>query len=128
MSFLSVLKKIGQKIVGGQEKVTEYGAIAQTIAALTPGTADDKAVAAALTIANDGLVRFQNIIIDAEVFGQAIGTPGPDKAKMAAPAILQLFLDLPVIKDKKPKDADVTKADAEALGGALAKFLNGFEG
>ncbi len=128
MSFLSVLKKIGQKVVGGGEQFNAYGSLATGIVALTPGIKDDQVVAAAISAANDGLVRFQKIIIDAEIFGQALEIPGNLKAVGAAPAIVQLFMDLPIIKGRKPKDPEVTKADAAALGGALAKFLNGWEG
>ena len=124
MSFLSVLKKIGQKINGGNEQVQVYGALAQIVAAATPGTTDDRIVA----IANDGLVRFQNIIVDAEVFGQALSLPGTQKAEMAAPALIQLLMDLPILKGKKPEDPVQTKADAAALAGAMAKFYNGYKG
>ena len=124
MSFLSVLKKIGQKINGGSDQVQAYGALAQIVAATTKSTADDRIVA----IAQDGLVQFQNIIVDVEVFGQALSLPGAQKAAAAAPAIHQLLMNLPIIKGKKPKDPEQTKADAAALGGALAKYFNGYEG
>jgi hypothetical protein len=127
MSFLSILKKIGQEANKFDEAIPIIGSYAHMATSLIPGDRDDKAVDAALQFAQDGLVRFQNIILDAEVFGQAAGVPGPQKAIGVAPAVLQLFLDLPVIKGKRPKDPEVTKADAAALGGALAKFLNGFE-
>ncbi len=128
MSFLSVLKKIGQEVNAASAFVPVYGQLLQATTALIPGDREDKAIAKGIAVTTDGLTRFQNIVVDAEVFGQAIGVKGADKAIGAAPAILQLFLDLPVIKGRKPKDAEVTKADAAALGGALAKFLNGFEG
>ncbi len=128
MSFLSVLKKIGQKVIGADEQIKEYTPIAQMFTSLIPGDKDDKIVNAALLAANDGLVRFQKIILDVEVIGQEMQLQGSVKAAMAAPAIVQLFMDLPIIKGRKPKDPEVTKADAAALGGALAKFLNGWEG
>jgi hypothetical protein len=128
MSFTSVLKKIGQVFNSAEKAVPAYGQLALLATALTPNTKDDEIVAKGLAIANDGLVRFQNIIVDAEIVGQALGMPGSQKAAAAAPAILQLFLDLPIIKGKKPKDPAQSKLDAAELGGALAKFMNGFEG
>ncbi len=129
MSFLSVLKKFGLAANAAASVLPAYAALAQSVAVLAiPGSKDDQAIAKVTTAAADGLVRFQNVILDAEVFGQALNLPGADKATASAPAVLQLFLDLPVIKGKKPKDPAQSKADAAALGGALAKFLNGFEG
>ncbi len=128
MSFLSVLKKIGQKVIGGGEQVKEYGAIAQTIAALTDSDKDDKIVAKALSFANDGLVKFQNIILDIEVIGQEMMIPGPMRAVAVAPAILQLFMDLPVIKGKKFKNPETAKVKAAALAAAFADLMNEVEG
>ena len=128
MGFFSALKKFGQLVVGADQKVPQYSELAQTIALLTPGDGDDKAIAKATAIVQDGLVRFQNIILDAEVAGQALGVPGADKAKMAAPALMQLFLDLPFLKGKKPKNPDSAKVKAAALGSALADWFNEFEG
>ncbi len=126
--FVSILKKIGLAVLGAQTQIQPYASIAQAVAALSKGDADDKAVAKATAVINDGLVKFQDIILDAEVMGQALALPGSQKATMAAPAVMQLFMDLPILRGKKPVDPAQTKLDAEALGAALAKFMNGYEG
>ncbi len=125
--FVSILKKIGSAFVSANDKVPAYVALAQAGVALSGNPSAINSVNLASGLINDGLVRFQNIILDAEIMGQAISAPGTQKSVMAAPAILQLFLDLPILKGKDPKDADQSRIDAAELGGALAKFLNGFE-
>jgi hypothetical protein len=126
MSFLSVLKKIGQVANTASTVVPVYGQLAQAIAATTPSVKDDKVVAAGLGFANDGLVQAQNIILNAEVMGQAISAPGAQKAAMAAPAFNQLLMSLPILQGKKPKDPEAAKAKALAVGAALADYINEF--
>jgi hypothetical protein len=124
MSFLSALKSFGQKVNTASTVIPVYGQLAQAVVALTPGDKDDKAVAAGLAIANDGLVQAQNIIMNAEVMGQAISVPGAQKAAMAAPALQQLLMSLPILQGKKPKDPVVAMQKATAVGAALADYIN----
>lgn len=129
MSFLSVLKKIGQQANKFDSLIPVVGTYVHFATSLIPGEKDDKIADKVLAHTQDGLLRLQGIILDAEVFGQAIALPGSQKAAAVAPAVNQLLMDsLPLLRGKKPKDAAQTKADAAALGGALAKYLNGFEG
>lgn len=113
-SFVSVLKKVGQVILfaEGLEKV--YKPFLQII----PGEAK----------VADKLDLLTKLVVDAEVMGQAIQAPGSQKAAMLAPAAFQLLLDLPILQGKKPKDPAQAKLDAAAVGAAVAKFLNNFEG
>lgn len=117
MGFLSILKKVGQVVLQAEGFEKQYS----PLAGLIPG--GDKIV----TKLEDKLELATKIVTDAEVMGQALGVPGAQKAKMAAGPMFQLLLDIPILQGKKPKDPAQARADAEALGGALAKFLNNFE-
>jgi hypothetical protein len=127
-NFLTVLKKIGQGALAASTAIPIYGQAIRGVTALIPGDKDDAAVDKVLNIAADGLVTAQNIILQAEAMGAALGVPGADKAKMSAPAIHQLLMSLPILKGKHPKDQVSALAKAEALGGALAAYLNEYEG
>lgn len=118
MGFVSILKKVGQAVLLAQGIEKQYSPLLGMI----PRSGE------ALAAVDDRLDRAVKIITDAEVMGQALAVPGADKARMAAGPMFQLLLDMPVIRGLKPKDPVQAKADAEALGGALAKFLNNFEG
>ena len=131
--FVSVLKKIGEVFSGKpgtkiQPSVDAYTNLARAVAAITPNTTDDQIVEAEAAITQDGLIRLQSIITDAEVVGQTLGLAGDQKAIMSAQAINQLLMDLPLVKGLKPEDPEQTKADAAAVGAAFAKYLNGFKG
>jgi hypothetical protein len=127
MSFLSVLKKVGANANAVNGAVADYGQMAKLVTSFTPGDRDNQIVGGVVDVSKS-LVRFQDMIVQAEVFGQAAGLTGPQKAAGIAPAVVQLFLELPILKDKKPKDPAKTKADAAKLAGAAAEFMNGFEG
>lgn len=129
MSFLSILKKIGQDVNLADQYIPVYGQLIHGFTSMIPGSSKiDNAVSIGVSKSMDGLVAFQKIVLDAEVFGQAAGIPGAQKAAGIAPAVLQLFLDLPILQGEKPKDPVSAKAKAAALGGALADFINEFEG
>jgi hypothetical protein len=117
MGFVSILKKVGQIVLQAEGFERQYSPLLGMI----PGS--DKFVPKI----EDKLETATKIITDAEIMGQALGVAGPQKASMAAGPMFQLLLDLPIIQGKKPKDPVKAKADAEALGGALAEFLNNFE-
>jgi len=117
---LSFLKKLGQVVLTATGIVTGYG---PTLAAMIPGDKDDKALARI----TDGLDNAMGAIVGAEMFGQALNLPGPDKAKAAAPALFQILMASKLIAGKKLKDPAKAKAAAEAMGGNLADFLNAFE-
>jgi len=119
MNFTSILKKIGQGIATATGLYNAYAPLVQAVA---PSTTSAVAKIA------DRLDLATKIVIDAEIMGQAINAPGTQKAAMAAGPMFQLLLDLPILQGKKPKDPEKAKADAEKLGGALADFLNDFEG
>lgn len=117
MGFISILKKVGQVVLQAEGIEKQYS----PLLGLIPHAAD------VIPKVEDRMDRAVKIITDAEVMGQAISVPGPQKAAMAAGPMFQLLLDMPVIRGLKPKDPAKAKADAEKLGGALAEFLNNFE-
>lgn len=126
MSFKSILKHIGQAVNAADQFIPEYGA---QIHALTdrflPGS--DNKISAIMSTAQDKLDIAVGIVVDAEVAGQALNVAGPDKARLAAPKLAQLFLDLAIVRGKSPKDPEAFKAHTAALGGAIADLLNDFE-
>lgn len=126
-SFKSVLKKIGEVALAGASILPVYGGFARAIALSIPGDKDDAAVDRILRTAADGLVTAQNVIIAMEAAGAAAGIPGPQKAAMTAPALHQLFMTLPILQGKKPKDPAAALLKAQAVGGALADYFNQFE-
>lgn len=117
---MSFLKKIGQVLLTATGVVTGLG---PSLGALIPGDKDDKAIARVV----DGLDNAMGAVVGAEMFGQALKLPGPDKAKAAAPALFQVLMSAKLIAGKKLKDPAKAKAAAEAMGGNLADFLNAFE-
>jgi hypothetical protein len=121
MSFLSVLKDIGNAVNTANQIVNGYGPIA---AQLIPGTKDDKIIAIAQTTLDDAA----NVVVNAEAFGQALSLPGTAKATAAAGPMYQLMLQMKLVAGKKPKDEAAARAAAQRMGQDLADFLNAFEG
>lgn len=117
MGFVSILKKVGTAILIAEGIEKQYSPLLGMI----PGS--DKV----LPKIEDRMEMATKIVTDAEIMGQAIQAPGTQKAVMAAPAMFQLLLDLPVLRGRKPKDPVQAKQDAQEVGAALAKFLNNFE-
>ena len=127
MNWKSVLKKVGEEVLHASEAVPVWGQFARIGASLIPGDKDDKAVEKVIAAATDKLDLLEREIVAVETFGQALALPGDQKAIAVGPAALQILLEMRLVKGKKPKDAEQSKADAAAVGGAIAKFLNGFE-
>ena len=128
MSFISILKKIGAEINQVDQAIPIFGPILHAFTMLIPNPSVQAAIATGTTKVQDGLDLAVRIVTDAEAMGQAISAAGPQKAAMTAPALAQLFLDLPILQSKKPKDPVLFKTHAAALGGAIADLLNDFEG
>jgi len=124
MGFISILKKIGLEANKFDALIPMAGPF---IHALTSSIPDSRVDLVTGYIA-DGLQLATRIVTDAEIAGQSLELPGPQKAKLAAPALAQLFLDLPQFRGEKPKDPAAFKAHAVALGGAIADLMNDFEG
>lgn len=120
MKTSSLLKSIAKGVLNATGIIEGYGPIA---AALIPGTKDDKVI----TAVSDRLDTAGDIIVGVELFGQALGTPGPDKAKAAAPQVFQVLLGLKHVAGKKMRDEGGARAAAARLGSDLADFLNCFE-
>ena len=123
---MNILKKIGQILNAADQYIPMYGSLIHAVTnSILPGKeAQITTIAAAVT---DGLHIASKIVVDAEIAGQAAGLAGPQKMLLTGPALAQLFLDLPVLQGRKPKDAEKFKADAAKLGGAIADLLNDFE-
>lgn len=126
MSFTSVLEKISQDVNKFDAAIPIWGELIHAATSMIPG-ADGK-VTQAVAMVDNGLQRAANIIVDVQVMRRAIGASGEQGALMAAPAIAQLYLDLPMIKGRKPKDPEKFKADSARLAGVLADLANNFEG
>src|SRR6266699_3536643 len=94
---------------------------APLVPAATPG------VPAVLGTVQSELTQMFNVVVQAEVFGQVLKTPGPDKARAAAPALAQLILTSTFFSNKKIADPTKFQAAVTAMGGNLADILNSLD-
>lgn len=108
MKFLS---KLGQII----SKVT---AIATGIAPLFPQY--DKETGKVV----DTLNGVAAIVMNVEVFGTVLGTPGADKLKAATPLVAQIILQSDMMTGKKINDQALFKAGVEKVTAGIADILN----
>jgi hypothetical protein len=82
---MKFLTKLGQIVLKVTEIVVGFGPLA---GALIPGTKDDAIIARVA----DTFTQVSSIIQQVEVSGQALGIAGPDKLKMAAPSVAQVYM------------------------------------
>lgn len=114
MTFLS---KLGGLIVKG---IAIAAGVQPFIAAMNPKVgAEVQAVA-------DGLSQAEDVIVSVEAVGQALGIKGPDKAKAAAPLMMQVLINTLVLghKDRKIANQALAMQGAQKVGEGIADFLN----
>lgn len=127
MGFMSGLKKFGLQANKFDGLIPVIGAYVHAGTSLIPNPKADEVATAILSGVSVGLLDLQNIILNIEASGQAVGLTGAQKAAAAAPLIMQLLANLPMTKGKKPVDPEQTKKDAADVAGAVAKYFNGYE-
>lgn len=115
---MGFLKKLGQILVRATEIAVGIGPIASQYFPAQAGVIT--------TVVND-LTAVGQAVVQAEVFGQALGLPGPDKLKAAIPAALQIFRQSQIVHGRKVKDeAKFTAAVAQITGG-VADLLSSLD-
>ncbi len=72
----------------------------------------------------DRLEQVRDIIIQVEVFGQALDLPGASKLEAAAPAVANLILQSTIMAGRKIDNPDLFKAGAKQMAAGMADILN----
>ena len=70
------------------------------------------------------LEQVSQIIIQAELFGQALGIKGPDKLKAATPAVAQIILQSSILANHKINDAALFQQGCQKIADGMADVLN----
>ena len=112
MKFLGRLAQIAQKVV------QVVGLFGPTIQQVLPqsGAVVGKVI--------DTSEKFSAVIASAELSGQALALPGPDKLKMAAPNIAQVILGSAAIAGRKIHDPGLFTQGATKIADGWADCLN----
>ncbi len=118
---MSWLKKIGEGVKIASAIVPGYGPL---IAALIPGTRDDKIIAQV----NDTLGAVGGIVIQAEAFGAALSLTGEDKLKGAIGSAAQIVLQSSLMAGQAPQDPAMFLDGVKDLTSGIAKILNSRKG
>lgn len=112
---MSFLKKLGQIIVTGLE-------IASGILPLV-SQAVPNAAGTVQTISKD-LAEAMQIIVSVEAMGAALGLPGPEKLRAAAPQIEQILMSSSVMIGKPIANPQLALQGATKVADGLADWLN----
>lgn len=126
MSFKSFIKSIGQAVNAADSLIPVYGPIIHAFTSTIPGDTDAR-VSHAVSVVQDKLDLMTHVVVDAQIARESIGISGVQAASMTAPKLAQLFLDIELVRGKKPKDAAKFKEDSAKLGGILNDLLANFE-
>ncbi len=112
------LKKIGSILLKGIAIAQGYAPVAQQ---LIPGASG------LIQAVTDDLSAIKQVIVQAEVFGQALNLAGTDKLKAAAPAVSQILLQSRMLAGHKIKDEAKYNDAVARLTGALADIFNALD-
>lgn len=117
MRWLTRIGKLALQVATGLET---FGPIAKQF---TPDPVDR-----IIDRAQDLSSQSAAIIVQAEIMGQALSLPGPDKLKMAAPAMAQVILKSDAMIGKKIKDAALFQSGITKITDGWADILNSLDG
>lgn len=112
MKFLSKLASVAQKV--GQV-IGIFGPMIQ-MTVPSSGAVVGKII--------DTSEKLTAVIVSAELSGQALGLPGPDKLKLAAPNIAQVILGSAAIAGRKIANPVLFTQGATKIGDGWADILN----
>lgn len=112
---MSFLKKLGTLILRG---AVEFTSVGPKVAERFPGAAP------IIERIQGTLDQLASVVISAEVMGQALGTPGPDKLKAAAPQVASIILHSSVLAGRKISDPDLFNRGATKIADGMADVLN----
>lgn len=112
---MSWLKKIGQLLLQG---IIIAEGVAPVIAQNVPASAGTVAKV------GDDLAILQNIIVQAEAMGQALGLPGADKLRAAAPMVAQMIVSSSILANHKIADQALFYQGSTKIADGMADVLN----
>ena len=121
MSFTSWLKRVGQAIAGGTQKVE---AVAPLAGALI------EAVAPQSTHFVDTFNAILGTVVSVEGTAAAIANAnisGPDKAKAAGALVAQVIMGAPFMEGKKIADQQKFQQSCSTIAGGIADLLNSLQ-
>jgi len=111
------LKKAASIALKVTEVVLGFGPL---ITSLTPTKKDDQIYAAVAP----SLTQIAGIIGQVELFGQALGLPGDQKLKAAAPAVAQIVLQSSFMAGHKIADPILFQRGCTKVADGMADILN----
>lgn len=115
---MGFLKKLGTILLKGTAVVAGVGPlISNQVPAAIP----------VLAQVTDTLARVAGVVTQMELVGQALGLPGADKLKGAAPAVAQVLLESSLLVGRKIKDPELFKRGATKIGDGMADVLNALD-
>jgi len=108
----------------------KLGSIALKVTSLAVGF--EPLVRASLSSGQDGkaelvfdrLEQVRDIIIQAEVFGQALSLTGANKLEAAAPAVANLILQSTIMSGRKIDNPDLFRHGSKQMAAGMADILN----
>lgn len=109
---MTLLSKIGSILL----KVT------QIVIGLSPLIPDTQK--GAYQIISRDLEQISSIIIQAELFGQALGLKGPDKLTAATPAVAQIILQSSILANHKIANQELFKQGCNKIANGMADVMN----
>ena len=113
---MTLLKKIGRIALEVTKMVVGFGPV------VTLTMPPDKA--GKITAVMDTMTQIQDVIVKAEIMGQALSLPGPDKLKMSAPAVAQVILASSVLVGRSIENPELFSAGATKVSDGMADILN----
>jgi hypothetical protein len=113
------LKKAGIVLLKVTEILTGFGPV---VSALIPGTTDDKII----QVTTHELSQVAAIVTQVEAMAAALTTPlpGPEKLKMATPAVAQIILQSSMMAHHKIANPDLFKQGCASVASGIADILN----
>jgi hypothetical protein len=112
---MTFLKKLGQILLKATEIVAGFQPL---IASTFPG------VSGPVQVASRDLAQIADIIAQVEAMGQALGQPGADKLRAAAPLVAQVILQSSLLAQRQIADPMLFKVGAQKVADGMADVLN----
>lgn len=115
---MGFLKKFGAVIL----KITEIATgIAPIISTAFPGSAEK------VQVVSQDLAQIAEAVLQVEVIGQVLGSPGPDKLRAVTPLVAQVILRSALVANHKIADPVKFQVGAAKVADGIADILNSLE-
>jgi hypothetical protein len=128
MSFVSVLKKIGQDALAvagvAGEALPIINSFAPMFGVLLPASIRSKVPSVVSTI-NTDVGTVDNLITTWETVGQLSGMPGDQKIQAVSNAAIASFSDMLTLTDHEVGDADLLAKGRQEIKDAISKLCQG---